>query len=197
VVEEYALQQLRASLVRRRPRSTPSGEQAFEEHQILAMAVHRAVKLIQDEKGGEREGQAWVRYVSAFFPSGRNEDKDAKLLWTDWRTQLVKYETPGAVAVSHGQPEAHWSRDANGILFLNLESLWDDFEHSVDGLIASLRHDKELYAKVLSKWRERAVVVRPFYSGEAVSTASVSVATASFSSGAVLGIGTAFEPPKT
>ncbi len=157
-----AMREMRASLVRRRPPklSPGEGDQAFEEHQILAMAIHRAVQLTKT--GDESETRTWVRYVVDYFPAGRNDPDDAKALWKDWRTSLVKKETPGAtVSITHGQPHLHWMRnEEDGALVVNLEDLWDDFEASVEALAESLTRDAHRRRIVLKRWRERTWEVR-------------------------------------
>lgn len=160
---EPELQALRTSLLRRRPKPTPNGEEAFEDHQILAMVIHRAIKLLPPASRNEGEGAGWIRYLTTYFPPGHNGEEEATLLWTDWRTELLKNESPGPrVTLAHRQPQAHWQRDEPGVLGLDLESLWDDFEHSVDALIESLRNNDALRIHVLDKWRQRTVIVRPF-----------------------------------
>jgi hypothetical protein len=163
MTHDQALDELRASLLRRRPPALgpEDGEEAFRQHQVLATAVHRAVKLIQG--GSEGEGAAWIRYFVEFFPPGRNGREEARLLWRDWRTGLVKSETPGPrVKMSHGQSQVHWVRDRDGALGVNLEDMWDDFVQSVDRLIDALRNDKALRAAVFGRFAKQRITVQPF-----------------------------------
>jgi hypothetical protein len=160
---ETTLKELRASLSRRRPRplGPQDGLEAKHEHQVLASAIHRAVKLIQ--RNGEGEGASWVRYVETYFPPGRNGRREAKLLWSEWRTPLVKTEAPGKkVKITHGAPVVHWVYNDAGALGIDLESLWDDFEHSVDALITAMRTDRVLRETVLGRWHKQDVKVEFF-----------------------------------
>jgi hypothetical protein len=163
MTDDPAFEELRSSLLRRRPRALgpEDGEEAFRQHQVLATAVHRAVKLIQE--GSEGEGAAWIRYFAEFFPPGRNGREEAKTLWRDWRTGLVKSETPGPrVKMSHGQSQVHWVRDRDGALGVNLEDMWDDFVQSVDRLIDALRNDEKLRDTVLGRFAKQKITVKPF-----------------------------------
>ena len=64
------------------------------------------------------------------------------MLWTDWRTSLLKDGALGpSVLITHGQPAAHWLRDGRGRLCIDLESMWGDFTSSVDRFMAFLRTD--------------------------------------------------------
>ena len=150
------LAQLRASLLTDRPSRWPKrGATAFRLHKLLAAAVHRATKLAGT---GDKEGEAWVAYFVEHFPEGRNGEADARLLWKDWRTALLKTDAPGpSVAVTHGQSHAHWVRE-DGRLVLNLEDMWADFAVSVESLIASLRASPERTEVVINRWRRWEVV---------------------------------------
>ena len=181
MTDEQYLEELRASLLRRRPPALgpEDGEEAFRQHQVLAIAIHRAVKLIQE--GSEGEGAAWTRYFEQFFPQGHNGREEAKLLWSHWRTGLVKSETPGSkVKLSHGQSQVHWVRDREGALGVNLEDMWDDFFQSVDRLMGALRNDATLQATVLGRFAKQTVTVKPFQPAgscwDATSAVSASVA---------------------
>jgi hypothetical protein len=152
--EETALAELRASLLRR-PRPNPAnGDEAFDQHLLLAAAVHRAAGLYR--KG--RDGETWSKYVTKFFPKGRNGPEDAKKLWVGWRTELLKNEKP-VVPITHGQPEAHWQRE-NGYPVLNLEDAWDDYKYSVEQFMEHLRAHPDERAQTLRRWRERSWTVR-------------------------------------
>jgi len=130
---------LREQLLAHRPEPLDPGEgaAAFQFHKLLATTVHQASKL--DARTHDNETGAWVRYLTTYFPSGRDSEQDAKLLWVEWRTSLLKVGAPGPnVLVTHGQPKAHWVRDRTGRLCLDLESMWTDFAASVDAFVALL-----------------------------------------------------------
>lgn len=154
--DERALTELRASLLRRpRPDLRPDqGDEAFDQHMLLAAAVHRAAGLFRAGKNGD----TWRKYVTAFFPDGRNSAVDAQRLWVGWRTSLLKNEQP-VVPITHGQSDAHWLRE-NGYPVLNLEDAWDDYLHSVDRFIEHLRSHPDELAQTLRRWRERSWTVR-------------------------------------
>ncbi len=147
---------MRASLLRRgRPNVGPEqGDEAFDQHILLAISVHRAAGLYRT--GGD--GDTWRKYVTAFFPEGRNSAEDAQKLWTGWRTSLLKSEQP-ILPITHGQPDAHWQRE-NGHPVLNLEDAWDDFEYSVGRFVEHLRTHPADRAQTLRRWRERSWTVR-------------------------------------
>ena len=158
---EETLSKIRESLLRGlggklRP---DQGEAAFERHILLAVRVHKAAGLNQTVTG---EGKGWCQYFEEHFPKRpERRPEDAKLLWDDWRVGLVKWEAPkGGVTVTHGQPEAHWYREPDGTLCINLESIWDDFTTSVESFLALLRQDEGRRAEALRRWRERSWVVR-------------------------------------
>lgn len=113
------------------------GREAFDAHRDLATLIHRAMRL--DAHRNESETDAWVRYFAEHFPAGANDPGDARLLFAKWRTCLVKDSTTGAgIAITHGQPHVHRKRDAAGRLCLDLESMWAEFEHSIDQFLAYL-----------------------------------------------------------
>lgn len=158
---EETLSKIRESLLRGlggklRP---DQGEAAFERHILLAVRVHKAAGLNQTVTG---EGKGWCQYFEEHFPKRpERRPEDAKLLWDDWRVGLVKWEAPkGGVTVTHGQPEAHWYREPDGTLCLNLESMRDDFAASVENFLALLRRDEGRRTEALRRWRERDWVVR-------------------------------------
>jgi hypothetical protein len=94
---------LREALLRSRPPTLEPGQghEAFQQHKLLASAVHRAARL--DQRGSESETDAWVRYLTEHFPPGRNDAADARLLFGQWRTPLLKDDTPGSgVVITHG-----------------------------------------------------------------------------------------------
>jgi len=92
--EEDALRRLRTRLLSDRPPplQPEHGHLAFTSHVLLASAVHNATRL--DQYGAETQTGAWIRYLSSYFPAGKNSDVDARLLWTDWRTALLKKQAP-------------------------------------------------------------------------------------------------------
>ena len=154
--DEHALDALRASLLRRsRPEFGPDqGDDAYDQHMLLAAAVHRAACLFR--KGGD--GETWRKYVTKFFPEGRNGAEDAHALWVGWRTSLVKDGQP-VVPITHGQPRLHWKREG-GRPVLNLENAWDDYRHSVEQFMDHLRSHPDDRAQTLRRWRERSWTVR-------------------------------------
>ena len=123
------------------------------------MRVHRAVLLNQAGKNKTQEDH-WVDFVTAYFPTGRNGPDEARLLWKEWRTALVKNE-PGGVSLTHGRPAAHWTPDAYGALVIDLESMADDFEYAVDQFIQALAADEKRAAVVRDRWQKRAWTIRP------------------------------------
>jgi hypothetical protein len=126
---------------------------------LLAIRFHRAARLNAPELG---ERAAWRQYFAEHFPRG---DEHALRLWEYWRNTQVKDEVPGKeVVVSHGQPGAHWQlvvvSDGDTVqteprLFINLESMCDDFEKSVDSFIGLLGRDPVRCASTLENWRKR------------------------------------------
>jgi hypothetical protein len=170
--EEQALADLRSALLRTRPPALgpDQGDEAFRQHKLLASAVHRASRL--DARSSESETDAWVRYVSDHFPPGRNHPNDARVLFADWRTSLLKDDSPGPrVPITHGQSHAHWERDARGRLCINLEDMWADFERSVEHFVAYLRATGDRRSIVLARWRETTTVVEPFLASAMASAA--------------------------
>lgn len=132
------------------------GVEAFERHQLLAIRFHRAARL--NDRARDRGGQGWCRYFAEHFPRG---DTHAELLWDQWRVPLLKDETPGiGVAIAHGQPETHWRPTAFG-LCIDLESMWDDYEQSVDAFVLSLSEDPDRRRVAIKRWRERQWTVEP------------------------------------
>jgi hypothetical protein len=174
--DEQRLAELRASLLRRkRPTLAPhQGDEAFDQHMLLAAAVHRASRLYQTNSDNETE--AWTRYVVDFFPEGRNGASDARVLFDGWRCSLLKDERP-LVSITHGQPEAHWLRDPAGRPCLNLEDAWDDYEHSVERFIARLLSDAEKRTTVLRRFRQRGWTVKRVVLDEPLSPVAASYAT--------------------
>jgi len=154
VSDEQDLADLKTALLRGLRTELPEvepGYAAFERHQLLAIRFHRAARLNAPE---ETERQGWLTYFREHFPRG---DEHARRLWEDWRGRLVKDEFPGeGVAVSHGQPHAHWQIvDPGQRLFLDLESLADDFERSVGSFVGLLGRDATRRARTLEKWQRR------------------------------------------
>jgi len=158
------LDRLKASLLHRLRPSTllgqDDGDEAFDQHLLLATRIHRAVRLNQR---GTRDGDGWEQFFEAYFPTGRNSRADAEVLWADWRVGLLKDRVPlDRVSITHGHPEQHWKPDARGALCIDLESMWDDFEHAVDRFIEALAANKRRAAVVRRRWRRRTWTVRPF-----------------------------------
>lgn len=157
---------LRSSLLRnlRRDLGPEDGEEAFDRHILLAVRIHRAAGLNQAKADGEGDGRR--RYFVDYFPEGRNSVEDANYLWKEWRTRLLKHESPRGI--THGQPHAHWQRLPEGGFCVNLESMWDDFEHSVEAFVEALKTDERRRAMVMQRWRDRAWTIRdlPLYPSE-------------------------------
>jgi hypothetical protein len=124
--------------------------------------VHRATRL--DARSSESETDAWVRYLSTYFPAGRNDPRDARLLFTDWRCSLVKDQTLGpGIAATHGQSHVHWKRvDPDRRLMLNLEDLWTDYASSVDRFVAYLRETPDRRSVALGRRRQAEIVVEQY-----------------------------------
>jgi hypothetical protein len=140
------------------------GDLAFERHMLLAARIHRAARMVQTHNG---DGSGWIEYVTCYFPPERNGDVDAKLLWVEWRTRLLKDATPGeGVVITHGHRDCHWKRETGGTgaLCVNLESMWDDFVYSVEKMVKRLRDEPDRRRIVIERWRSRSWTVRPFAS---------------------------------
>lgn len=164
--EEQALGEMRASLIDGpRPVLEPGqGHEAFLEHVLLSIRVHRAALLNKHKEDGD--GVAWTRYFESYFASSQAK-ANAKLLWDDWRTKLVKEDTPGpGIAITHGQPDVHWKTDPQHRLWLNLESMWADFEASLDRFVESLRSNPRRCRVILKRWRARTWVIVQFAPNE-------------------------------
>ncbi len=43
------------------------------------------------------------------------------------------------IAVTHGRTQLHWERDENNVLCINLESMCEDFEESVESFVHAMR----------------------------------------------------------
>jgi len=71
---------------------------------------------------------------------------------------------PGrGVAITHGRREAHWQQTALG-LCINLESMWDDFESSVDRFVGELTQNADRRARTLeffdkTQWSVQSVEI--------------------------------------
>lgn len=159
---ERELSALRDGLLRGRPRALrpDEGDEAFQQHKLLAAAIHRAAKL--DQLKRESETDAWVRYISSHYPAGRNDPTAARLLFGDWRTSLLKDNTPGpGIAITHGQSSIHWQRDERGRLCLNLEDAWDDYAVSVTSFVEHLGRSPRRKI-VLKRFKQQHWVVEPF-----------------------------------
>jgi hypothetical protein len=152
------LDELRASLLRSlgEPLGADDGEAAFDRHILLAVRIHRAAGL--NARAREGEGKAWTRYFMEHFPVQRNSKEDAEWLWREWRTRLLKIESPRGIA--HGNAFAHWCPLPEGGVVVNLESMWSDFSVSVDHFVAELRQDASRRNVVLERFRERLWSIR-------------------------------------
>jgi hypothetical protein len=130
----------------------------------------------------DSETAAWVRYFEAYFPVGRNDPEDARLLFGEWRTHLLKDDSPGpSVALTHGQSPIHWQRNDSGQLCINLESMWEDFDASVDAFIGCLRNNPERREIATRRWREQIWEVGNFTPAEASATVISSQTALSYS----------------
>jgi hypothetical protein len=159
------LDALKSSLLHRLRLPTPlapnEGDAAFDQHVLLATKIHRAALL--NARSSDGQGDGWVRFLTTYFPSGRNGMADAQLLWDDWRTGLLKDRAPRAhVSLTHGHPEQHWKLDSYAALCIELESMWDDFEYAVNQFVQALRSDKARARIVLSRYEKRTWTERPF-----------------------------------
>jgi hypothetical protein len=171
--------------------SVNPGYAAFERHQLLAIRFHRASRL---NAPGATERQGWLQYFDEHFPRGRAH---GLRLWEDWRGRLVKDEFPGKrVAVSHGQPHLHWKLvDPEQRLFIDLESMWEDFERSVESLMELLGSDDDRRGKTLEKWRRRQWSVQQVVFSEPKPAGVTS--TASVASSLSVGSTSAWHPPES
>ena len=158
-------------------------------HVLLASVVHNAARL--NQHGADSQTGAWIRYLTSYFPAGRNSEQDAKLLWTDWRTDLLKKQAPGpGIVVTHGQSHVHWRQDEHGRLCLNLEDLWSDFETSIAAFVDHLRRTPDRRSVALARARESEVAVIEFRT-----TVPVTSATASGAVPVATGSAVAYAPP--
>jgi hypothetical protein len=198
---EDALQAIREQLLSHRPPllEPEQGAEAFQQHRLLATTVHQATLL--DKRAVESQTGAWIRYFTDYFPAPRNGEADANLLWREWRTSLLKDGAPGErVLVTHGQPPAHWHRDADR-LCINLECMWDDFAESVERFLDFVRAKPERAAIVVPRaQRGRVGIVTFDYLSTATIAASAMVGpvTASATSASVAAVTQRVKlPPKS
>jgi hypothetical protein len=122
--------------------------------------------------------RGWMQYFSEHFPRG---DEHAERLWIRWRVAQLKDEYPGhGVAVSHGQPHGHWQMIEPWGLFIDLESMRDDFVKSVDSFIEMLRSDELRRSAALEYWAKHRWSVQAVISAQrgVATTASVTLVTA-------------------
>jgi hypothetical protein len=158
------LTDLREALLKSRPAPIPldEGWRAFDAHKLLASQVHRASLLAK--VGDANETTHWISYVTEYFPAGHNNAADAKLLWKEWRTDLLKRDCPGDfVVMTHGKSEMHWRREGDR-LCIDLESMWDDFADSVDQFITYLAHTPERQRITLQRLQDSSWTVQMFSS---------------------------------
>jgi hypothetical protein len=139
-------------------------ELVFERHQLLVIRFRAAVRLTQ---GGKAKGRdRWVAYFRDHFPRG---GEHARLLWARWRKPLLANEPPGpGVIVTHGRPDAHWQHALVGqrpALVVDLESMWDDFEQSVESFLDACRGDEQCAAQALRRCSRRPQVVSAALAG--------------------------------
>jgi hypothetical protein len=153
------LRSLKEKALKARPRKLgpDEGAEAFRQHKLLAIEIQR-ITLLDKIKGNQPESEtsAWVRYFERCYPDGRNDPTDARILFDDWRTSLIKNGAPGErVVLTHGQGHAHWLRDANDRLCIDLESMWDDFEYSLGQFSDYLRDNPDRRAIVLDRAKRK------------------------------------------
>jgi hypothetical protein len=152
------LRRLREQALRWRPRELgpDEGDEAFQQHKLLAAGIQK-ITLLDKCKDSESETDAWVRYFVRCFPEDRNHAADARLLFDDWRTSLIKNGAPGErVVVCHGrQLNSHWVWDRHDRLSIDLESMWDDFERSLGEFEKYLREDPTRRAIALDRFRKK------------------------------------------
>jgi hypothetical protein len=156
-----------------RPQLTPEqGYEAFQHHQLLTI---RFVRAALTNAVGRDVGlrASWCTFFAEHFPRG---DEHAVRLWDYWRTTLCKDEMPGSgVVVSHGQPHGHWKLvDPGQRLYVNLESMWDDYYDSVNPLIEALKQDRARLDETLTWWNGRRWTVQQFGWTPVLMTASAS-----------------------
>jgi hypothetical protein len=135
---------------------------AYERHQLLVIRFQAVVRLSQT--GGAKGRDRWAAYFREHFPRG---DEHAILLWTAWRKPLLRNEPPGAgVIVAYGCPDAHWQHVPVGqvaALVVDLESMWEDYERSVESFLDACHGDAERAARALRRWSQRPRALRaPF-----------------------------------
>lgn len=168
------------------PLGPDDGAHAYRQHAVVASAVLRAARL--NRRGDDGDGRSFRKYIERFFPPTYRAD--AGILWHDWRCSILKTHGPGPrIAVTHGQPHLHLTRDNNQRLCIDLESMWADFETSVGAFIEHLQQDPERREVVLA--RVNSYRVEPFV-GLGNSLAVGSVSAASFSQSATT---IRWEPP--
>lgn len=177
------LTKLRESLLRKLRVNLGPGQDndAFERHQLLAIRFHRAARLNLPNAPSETTG--WVQYLEEHFPKGKEH---AERLWIYWRISLLKNECPGSrVVISHGQPHFHWQIvDPGARLYINLESMWDDFERSVDHFLRMLSTNPERQEAALAWWAKHQYSVQTVRLVHPLPTSIESVASASASASA-------------
>ncbi|HZO33580.1 MAG TPA: hypothetical protein VFB17_00755 [Gaiellaceae bacterium] len=156
-MREPTLSDLRIALLRGVRTTSPlragDGDLAFERHQLLAARFLRTARL--NRRPGAKSSEGWLTFFREHFPRGAEH---ARLLWTDWRKPLLQRGTAGArVTITHGQADAHWTRGdpGEGIrLVVDLESMWADFEVSVESFVDACASDRPRAKRALRRWRE-------------------------------------------
>lgn len=166
----YALAALRDQLIERLP---PAADfPGIEKHRLLARSFHRLARLPQRHPD-DKQGRAWASFFADYVPRLRAH---GPVLWTDWRTPLLKDDAPGpGVIVGHGEPDAHCATFGDR-LFVDLESAITDFIAALDALLARCANDDGLRAIVLRNWRSTQWTVQAFtgYSASATPVAVTS-----------------------
>lgn len=140
------LAKIRGQLV---DRLQPEGLLGLDGHILVALRFHRLVRLTKVRKK-EGDGAAWEAFFAAHVP---NLAAHGRTLWADWRTKLIKDDTPGTlVAIGEGDPRSH-GNVYEGKVFVNLESVADDYIAAVDSVMAACGKDEDLARTLVTKWR--------------------------------------------
>ena len=154
--DSKALGEIRRELVDRLP---PDGLSGLDGHILVAVRFHRLVRLVQ-RKPDERQGAAWEAFFAEYVPHFAG---NGRRLWEDWRTKLLKDDAPGqSVVISEQTPEPHGHTLASGELFIDLESIADDYTAAVDSVMLACVGDDELRATVIRNWEATRWTVRHY-----------------------------------
>jgi hypothetical protein len=145
--DRQALAEIRRQLIDRLPELG-----GLDGHILLAIRFHRLVRLTKARKK-DSDGATWVAFFQAHVPHLADH---AWTLWKDWRTALLKDDSPGpgVVISEHSkEPHPHGQIIEAGKVFIDLESAVDDCMAAVDSLLKACADDAELCATVIRNWR--------------------------------------------